>query len=62
MGAPVQGNWVMEDLGGPEFTMDINGCAVPYIPVDSGCGVNIMTGETTNCLGYKKFEPLAGAM
>ncbi|PTQ27041.1 hypothetical protein MARPO_0236s0001 [Marchantia polymorpha] len=45
------------DLGPPEIEVEIGGCVIQKVPVDSGSGVNIMTEETANSLGFQTFEP-----
>ncbi|OAE22840.1 hypothetical protein AXG93_2100s1000 [Marchantia polymorpha subsp. ruderalis] len=46
-----------EDLGPPEIDVEIGGCFIHKVPVDSGSGVNIMTEDTARCLGFRTFEP-----
>lgn len=47
----------MEDRGSPELDVEIEGCLVKKVPIDSGSGVNLMTEETAYGLGFKEFEP-----
>ncbi|KAL2624211.1 hypothetical protein R1flu_008456 [Riccia fluitans] len=46
----------LENLGSPKVDIEIDGCLIKHVPIDSGSGVNIMTEETTHGLGYMKFE------
>lgn len=46
-----------EDLGAPEIDIEIGGCTIRKVPLDSKLGINIMTEETTYTLGYKTFQP-----
>lgn len=46
-----------EDQGPPEIDVEIGGCCVRKVQVDSGSGVNIMTEDTTRALGFSVFEP-----
>ncbi|OAE34517.1 hypothetical protein AXG93_3805s1000 [Marchantia polymorpha subsp. ruderalis] len=46
-----------EDLGPPEIDVEIGGCTIFRVPVNSGSGVNIMTEETAHSLGFHTFEP-----
>ncbi|OAE20585.1 hypothetical protein AXG93_486s1000 [Marchantia polymorpha subsp. ruderalis] len=46
-----------EDLGPPKIDVEIGGCYVRKVPVDSGSGVNIMTEDIARCLGFSTFEP-----
>lgn len=46
-----------EDLGTPKIDIEIGGCTIRKVPLDSGSSINIMTEETTNALGYKTFQP-----
>ncbi|OAE26958.1 hypothetical protein AXG93_225s1010 [Marchantia polymorpha subsp. ruderalis] len=46
-----------EDLGPPEIDVEIGGCIICKKTVDSGSEVNIMTEDTTRCLGFRSFEP-----
>jgi transposase InsO family protein len=46
----------VEDLGAPEIEVSINGMLLSHVPVDGGAGVNVMTGEVANQLGYNNFQ------
>jgi hypothetical protein len=46
-----------EDWGAPQIDIEIGGCLINKVPVDSGAGVNIMTEQTATELGYTTFEP-----
>ncbi|OAE23804.1 hypothetical protein AXG93_1311s1030 [Marchantia polymorpha subsp. ruderalis] len=46
-----------EDLGPPEIDIEIGGCTIRKVPLDSRSGINIMTEETAHALGYKTFQP-----
>ncbi|OAE18724.1 hypothetical protein AXG93_4846s1150 [Marchantia polymorpha subsp. ruderalis] len=46
-----------EDLGPSEIEVEICGCIIIKVPIDSGSGVNIMTEETARNLGFHQFEP-----
>ncbi|OAE24442.1 hypothetical protein AXG93_4443s1010 [Marchantia polymorpha subsp. ruderalis] len=48
---------INEDQGRPEIDVEIGGCCVRKVPVDSGSGVNIMTEDTARALGFSVFEP-----
>ncbi|KAL3698608.1 hypothetical protein R1sor_012684 [Riccia sorocarpa] len=45
-----------EDLGSPEIDVEIAGCILKKVPIDSGSGVNIMTEKTAHDLGFTEFE------
>ncbi|OAE35117.1 hypothetical protein AXG93_2682s1000 [Marchantia polymorpha subsp. ruderalis] len=46
-----------KDLGPLEINVEIGGCYIRKVPVNSGSGVNIMTEDTARCLGFQTFEP-----
>lgn len=46
----------MEDRGLSELDVEIEGCLVKKVFIDSGSGVNFMTEETVYGLGFKEFE------
>ncbi|KAL3679659.1 hypothetical protein R1sor_022615 [Riccia sorocarpa] len=45
-----------EDLGSPEIDVEIAGCILRKVPIDSGSGVNVMTEEAAHDLGFTEFE------
>jgi hypothetical protein len=47
------------DHGNPIVTVHIQGCSFPNTLVDLGAGINILTMETYNTLGFNSFEPTA---
>lgn len=46
-----------EDQGPLEIDVEIAGCCVRRVPIDSGSGVNIMTEDTARALGFSQYEP-----
>ncbi|KAL3680089.1 hypothetical protein R1sor_023045 [Riccia sorocarpa] len=46
-----------EDRGAPEVDIEIRGCLIQHVPLDSGSGVNIMTESTATRLGFTTFAP-----
>lgn len=46
-----------EDLGPPEMDIEIRGCTIRKVPLDSGSRINIMTEDTATAMGYKTFQP-----
>ncbi|KAL3680362.1 hypothetical protein R1sor_023318 [Riccia sorocarpa] len=48
-----------KDKGSPEIEVEIKGCLIKKVPLDSGSGVNIMTAKTTTRLGFTELKPCA---
>ncbi|KAL3684965.1 hypothetical protein R1sor_002987 [Riccia sorocarpa] len=48
---------IEEDRGAPEVDIEIRGCLIQHVPLDSGSGVNIMTESTATRLGFTTFSP-----
>lgn len=46
-----------KDLGPPEIDIEIGGCTIRKVPLDSGSGINIMTEDMAIALRYKTFQP-----
>ena len=46
----------IEDSGAPELVVEVEGCTILKVPVDSGSGVNLMLEDTAFDLGYTSFE------
>ena len=45
-----------EDYGAQELTMEVDGCIIPKVSVDSGLRVNLMLEDPAFDLGYTSFE------
>ncbi|KAL2652868.1 hypothetical protein R1flu_020996 [Riccia fluitans] len=48
---------IMMDKGAQEIEIEIRGCILCKVPLDTGSGVNIMTAWTTTCLGLTDLQP-----
>ncbi|KAL2628838.1 hypothetical protein R1flu_013524 [Riccia fluitans] len=46
-----------EDRGAPKVDIEIKGCLIQHVPLDSGSGVNIITESTALRLGFTPFLP-----
>jgi hypothetical protein len=46
-----------DDWRTPQIDIEIEGCLINKVHVDSGTGLKVITEQTTKELGYTMFEP-----